>query len=122
MIIHVAEAVVTNCTSGGEHESALGSGGTRKFTMLPSNWVLGEGGFLVVICLSIFGYLLVLNYFSSRYRPYCPSLWPRGLKHERFSLARTLGSWVRIPLKAWTSACVYSIYVVLCVGRGLATG
>jgi hypothetical protein len=32
------------------------------------------------------------------------------------------GSYVRIPLEAWMSVCVYSVCVVLCVGRGLATG
>jgi hypothetical protein len=46
------------------------------------------------------------------------SWWPRGLGHELSSLARTLGSWVRIPLKAWMS--VYAF--ILCVGSGLATG
>jgi hypothetical protein len=34
---------------------------------------------------------------------WCRSQWPRGLGHEMSSLARTLGSWVRIPLKAWMS-------------------
>jgi hypothetical protein len=29
----------------------------------------------------------------------------RGLRHEPSSPARTLGSWVRIPLKAWMSVC-----------------
>jgi hypothetical protein len=38
------------------------------------------------------------------------SQWPRGLRHEMCSPARTLGSWVRIPLEAWMSVC------------GLATG
>jgi hypothetical protein len=47
--------------------------------------------------------------------------WPRGLRHELFSLAVTLGSWVRIPL-AWMSIYVYSVYVVLGVGGGFATG
>jgi hypothetical protein len=32
----------------------------------------------------------------------------------------TLGSWVRNPLMAWMSVCVYSVCVVLCVGTGLA--
>jgi hypothetical protein len=36
---------------------------------------------------------------------------PRCLKHEMSSPARTLGSWVRIPLKAWMSVCVYSLCV-----------
>jgi hypothetical protein len=49
------------------------------------------------------------------------SQWPRGLKHEISSPPRTLGSWVRIPLEACMSVCVYSVYVVLyrerpCVG------
>jgi hypothetical protein len=46
------------------------------------------------------------------------SQWPRRLRHEMSSLARTLGSWVWIPLKAWMSVCTYSV----CVGSGLATG
>jgi hypothetical protein len=46
----------------------------------------------------------------------------RGLRHESSSLARTLGSWVRIPLKAWMFVCVYSVFVLFCVGMGLATG
>jgi hypothetical protein len=50
------------------------------------------------------------------------SQWQRNLKHELSSLARTLGSWVRIPLKAWMSVCVYSVFVLSCVGSGLATG
>jgi hypothetical protein len=38
------------------------------------------------------------------------------------SLARTLRSWVRISLKAWMSVYVYSVFVLSCVGSGLATG
>jgi hypothetical protein len=45
----------------------------------------------------------------------CRSQWPRGLRHELSSLARTLGSWVRIPLEAWMSVCVYSVFVLFCV-------
>jgi hypothetical protein len=30
-----------------------------------------------------------------------PTTVPRGLRHELSLLARTLGSWVRIPLKTW---------------------
>jgi hypothetical protein len=44
------------------------------------------------------------------------SQWPLGLRHELSSL----GSWVRIPLKAWMY--ILCVYVVLYVGRGLATG
>jgi hypothetical protein len=38
------------------------------------------------------------------------------------SPARTLGSWVRIPLEAWMFFCVYSVFVLSCVSSGLATG
>jgi hypothetical protein len=44
-----------------------------------------------------------------------------GLRHEMSSLARTLWSWVRIPLKAWISVCVFPVFV-FCLGSGLATG
>jgi hypothetical protein len=37
---------------------------------------------------------ILLNHISSR------SQWPTGLRYEMSSPARTLGSWVRIPLKA----------------------
>jgi hypothetical protein len=40
---------------------------------------------------------------------------PSDLRHELSSLARTLGPWVRIPLKAWMSVCVYSVFVLSCV-------
>jgi hypothetical protein len=42
-----------------------------------------------------------------------------GLRHEPSSSTRTLGSWVRIPFKAWMSVCVYSVCVV---GSGLVPG
>jgi hypothetical protein len=38
------------------------------------------------------------------------SQWPRGVRHELSSPRRTLGSSVRIPLEAWMSVCVYSVY------------
>jgi hypothetical protein len=41
---------------------------------------------------------------------------------EPSSLARTLGLWVRIPLKPWIFVCVYSVFVLSSVGSGLATG
>jgi hypothetical protein len=43
------------------------------------------------------------------------SQWPRSLRHELPSLARTLGSWVPIPLEVWMSVCVYSGFVLFCV-------
>jgi hypothetical protein len=36
------------------------------------------------------------------------SQWPRGLRHVLSSLALSLGSWVRIPLKAWMSVFMLS--------------
>jgi hypothetical protein len=39
------------------------------------------------------------------------SQWPRGLRHELSSPARTLGSWVRIPLQIY----VYFAFVLSCV-------
>jgi hypothetical protein len=45
----------------------------------------------------------------------CRSQWPRGLRHEPSSPAKTLGSWVRISLEACMSVCVYSVFVLSCV-------
>jgi hypothetical protein len=40
---------------------------------------------------------------------------PHDLRHEPSSPARTVGSWIRIPLNAWMSLCVYSVFVLSCV-------
>jgi hypothetical protein len=56
---------------------------------------------------------------------YGETQWPRGLRHELSSLARPLGSWVRIPLRAWMfGLCMrlFCVFVVLCLDSGLATG
>jgi hypothetical protein len=46
------------------------------------------------------------------------SQWPRGLSHELSSLARTLRSWVRIPLKAWMSvSCAFTLSLCYSVCR-----
>jgi hypothetical protein len=45
------------------------------------------------------------------------SQWQRGLRHELSSLARTLGSWVRIPLKAWMSVCAFTLCLCCLVCR-----
>jgi hypothetical protein len=45
------------------------------------------------------------------------SEWTRGLRHVLSSPAQTLGSWVPIPIKAWMSVCVYSVFVLFCVCR-----
>jgi hypothetical protein len=65
-----------------------------------------------------------LNHLVYMHVCVCPSQWPRGLRHELSSLARILGSWVRIPIKAWLFVCVhlFCVYVVLCVGSDFATG
>jgi hypothetical protein len=47
---------------------------------------------------------------------------PLGLRYEPSSPAQTLGSWVRIPLEAWMSLCVCSVFMLFCIGNGLATG
>jgi hypothetical protein len=38
---------------------------------------------------------------EATYNPCSRSQWPRSLRHEMSSLALTLGSWFRIPLKTW---------------------
>jgi hypothetical protein len=43
------------------------------------------------------------------------SQWPHSIRHELSSPAQTLGSWFRIPLEAWMSVCVYSVFVLSCV-------
>jgi hypothetical protein len=40
----------------------------------------------------------------------------------RSSPAHTYGSWRLIPLEAWMFVCVSSVFVLSCVGSGLATG
>jgi hypothetical protein len=58
---------------------------------------------------------IVVLTFGSNIPPGCRSQWLRGVRHELFSLARMLGWWVRIPLKAWMSVYVYSLFVLSCV-------
>jgi hypothetical protein len=53
--------------------------------------------------------------FQVTIRQTCRSQCPRGLRHELSSPAQTLGSWVRIPLEAWMSVCIYSVFVMSCV-------
>jgi hypothetical protein len=48
---------------------------------------------------------MLISYNTSRPQ------WPSDLSHELSSLARTLGSWVRIPLQVWMYVCVYSVSV-----------
>jgi hypothetical protein len=53
------------------------------------------------------------GWISSDYMELCRPQWP---------LARTLGSWFRIPFKAWMSVCMRLFCVVLCTGSGTSTG
>jgi hypothetical protein len=62
--------------------------------------------YLYAYCFSLI--ILVLDYVL-------PITVARGLRHELSSPAQTLGSWVRIPLKAWMSVCLYSVFVLSCV-------
>jgi hypothetical protein len=48
--------------------------------------------------------------------------WPHSLSHETSAPAETLGLWVRIPVEKLMSLCIYSVFVLSCVGRGPATG
>jgi hypothetical protein len=59
------------------------------------------------------GVLVMIFTISSDYFPEGRSQWLRDLRQELSSLARTLGSWVRIPLEAWMS--------VFMLGSGLTT-
>jgi hypothetical protein len=61
------------------------------------------------------GNLMVNSFYRRSQRP-------RGLRQELSSLARTLGSWIRIPLEAWMSVfCVFILYYAFYAGSGLAT-
>jgi hypothetical protein len=60
--------------------------------------------------------ILLLSYTSK-----CRSQWPRCLRHQMPAPAEILGLCVRIPLEAWASARVSSLFV-FCIGSSLATG
>jgi hypothetical protein len=55
--------------------------------------------------------VMILKYLENIV-PSCQSQWQCDLRHELPSTAQTLGSWVRIPLEAWMSVCVYSVFVL----------
>jgi hypothetical protein len=71
--------------------------------------------------LTLHGFIIVII-FNEEYKLWTRSVWPRRLRHELFSSAWTLGSWVRIPLEAWLYVHIYSVSVLSCVGNGFATG
>jgi hypothetical protein len=64
-----------------------------------------------------------LRWYSLNFahKNYGPSQRPRGLRHKMLSPAQALGSLVRIPLEAWISLCLSSVFVLSCVGSGLET-
>jgi hypothetical protein len=87
------------------------------------NVYVPHSGILVLHCLKRSMYnQWWLNLYYRITRIMCRPQWPRGLRHEMSSPAWTLGSWLRIPLDAWMFVCVYSVFVLSCVGSGLATG
>jgi hypothetical protein len=51
------------------------------------------------------------------YTRHCRSQRKRGLSHEMSSPARTLGSWVTIPLKAWMSLFILCLCYVAALRR-----
>jgi hypothetical protein len=58
------------------------------------------------------GYRVTVTLWLAVYRQ---SILARDVSHELSSPAKTLGSWVRIPLEAWMSVCVHSVFVLSCV-------
>jgi hypothetical protein len=97
----------------------------RALNALPTRWLkeatrqsnFGLSFHFCFITKDLVGCFYVFFFISSRYigRKYnlCGSQWPRRLGRELYSPIRTLGSWIRKPLKAWMSLCVYSVFVVL---------
>jgi hypothetical protein len=81
-----------------------------NFEKVPPNRPRSPGS----VCFSIHHSFISLPSYTLN-----PIQWSRDLRHELSSLARTLGSWVGIPLEAWMSVCVYFVFVL---GNGLATG
>jgi hypothetical protein len=66
----------------------------------------------------------LLRWNNRKYIKLSRSQWLRGLMHEMHdfaSPARILGSWVRISLEAWMFVYVYFVFMLSCVGSGLAT-
>jgi hypothetical protein len=72
------------------------------------------------LCENLKSYITGISYYDGIRNQYRIGLrgrsrWPRGLRHELSSPARTLGSWVRTPLEEWMFACVYSMFALSCV-------
>jgi hypothetical protein len=101
----------------------------RDFISVPPEYHLSFGETGVVFAnlvknIYIFHYFFLLRIFFIQFnlfllfvRGACRrSWWARGLRHEPSSFARTLGSWVQIPLKACMSvyAVILCLYCLVC--------
>jgi hypothetical protein len=108
--------VAGSCEYGNEHSRSLKFGENSR---VAEGLLASQGGLVSMKLVSI----TILRKNKGKFKQR-RSQWPLGLRHELSSLSRTLGSWVRIPLKAWMSVlcAFFCVYVVLCVGSGLATG
>jgi hypothetical protein len=77
--------------------STMGTKCTSQFSAVVSYVVIRK------LLASVFN---IYFWYSCTGRKFSRSQW-----HEPSSHAGTLGSWVRIPLEAWMSVCVYSVFV-----------
>jgi hypothetical protein len=57
----------------------------------------------------------ILNWNFDKIISKSRSQWPRCLRHDVSSPTQTLGLCVRIPLEAWLSVHVYSVFMLSCV-------
>jgi hypothetical protein len=62
-------------------------------------------------CFSISGFTQLQANYGVSVVLLSRSQWPRCLRHDLPPLARTLGSWFRIPLKTWMFVCAF----ILCL-------
>jgi hypothetical protein len=66
-------------------------------------------------------FLVIITEMSRRYHPANEAIAYHG---STILLARTLWSWVRIPIRAWMFGvymCLFCVYAVMCLGRRLGT-
>jgi hypothetical protein len=69
---------------------------------------------VVSLVLSLINEIQDGTLFTKSKTHHCRSQWPRGLRHELSSLARTLASWARIPFEAWMSVLCAFILCLCC--------
>jgi predicted amino acid-binding ACT domain protein len=63
-------------------------------------------------------YITVIVFVTSKRR----SQWRNSLRFELSSPAQVLRLWVQIPHEAYMFMCLFCVYIVLRVGRGLTSG